>query len=504
MALKKTKQVAEFGDFQTPDDLAAQVLSMVRQLGFSPTSIIEPSCGRGAFLYAAAAAFPQAKLIGVDLNEGYLAFARQRLPNHRSLILTHQSFFSYDWVAGIEALSEPILILGNPPWVTNAELGTLGSDNLPAKSNFQNMKGFDALTGKSNFDISEWMLLQNVNWLRIKNGSLAVLCKTAVARKILAHVWKSGIAIADARIYRIDALAWFGAAVDACLFVITIDGKTGCNECAIYPSLNSSAADSHMGFIDHTLIANVELYRKFQDLRGLSKTYTWRSGLKHDCSKVMELTRTPDGLMNGFGESVDIEETYLYPLIKSSDIAGVRQKVREKFVIVTQRKIGEETSSIARVAPRTWAYLQKHQAQLSGRSSVIYRNKPDFCVFGIGDYSFTPWKIAISGLYKKFVFRLYGNDIGKPIIFDDTAYFLPFETREHAQSVLEMLNSEAAQQFLAATVFWDEKRPITVELLKRLDIIKLATHLRRSQELDLDRSVGPRGRDSDLQHQLFA
>lgn len=501
---KKTKQIAEFGDFQTPDDLAVRVLSKVATLVELPATVIEPSCGRGAFLSAAASTFPRARFIGVDINSDYLEHTRQRLSGCQNLALKCESFFTHDWAAQIGGLTEPLLVLGNPPWVTSAELGALGSANLPAKSNFQNMKGFDALTGKSNFDISEWMLLQNVEWLRVRNGALAVLCKTAVARKILTSIWKRGIAIADARIYRIDALAHFGAAVDACLFFIAVNGKASCNECAIYMSLDSDTPESHIGFIEHALVARTETYKRYQDLRGLNKAYTWRSGLKHDCSKVMELTQTADGLVNGFGEVVDVEDDYLYPLVKSSDIAGARQVARQKFVIVTQRFIGEETAPIAAQAPRTWAYLQKHRAALSGRTSVIYRNKPDFSVFGVGDYSFAPWKIAISGLYKKLLFRLYGSDLGKPIIFDDTAYFLPFQTHQSAQNVLEMLQSQPAQQFLESMVFWDEKRPITVELLKRIDIKKLALRLGRSDQFVLDREIKPHGGDVDLQHRLFA
>jgi len=40
-------------------------------------------------------------------------------------------------------------------------LGIWNSDNLPPKSNFQKRRGFEAVTGKSKFDISEWMLLQH-------------------------------------------------------------------------------------------------------------------------------------------------------------------------------------------------------------------------------------------------------------------------------------------------------------------------------------------------------
>jgi len=38
----------------------------------------------------------------------------------------------------------------NPPWVTNSQLSALNSNNLPAKSNFKQAKGIDAITGKQN------------------------------------------------------------------------------------------------------------------------------------------------------------------------------------------------------------------------------------------------------------------------------------------------------------------------------------------------------------------
>lgn len=504
MAPSKPKHIAEFGDFQTPDALANEVLALLRRLGMSPRSIFEPSCGRGAFLAAAAETFPDAKLFGLDINQSYLSHTAKRLASNARLQLAHESFFEHDWSTHIERADAPLLILGNPPWVTNAELGTLGSANLPAKSNFQNLKGLDAVTGKSNFDISEWMLLQNIEWLCRKPGMLAVLCKTAVARKIVAAAWKRNIPLADARIYRIDALEHFGAAVDACLFVIQIDGINSVLECAIYASLQSRDPERKIGFVDNSLISNVDIYHRYRNLRGVNRSYTWRSGVKHDCSKIMELDRTAYGLVNGLGQTVDIEDTYLFPLMKSSDIAGKRQKSRDKFVIVTQRFVGEDTRHIERDAPRTWRYLEDNRVALDRRTSVIYRNKPSFSMFGVGEYTFAPWKIAISGLYKKLAFQVYGAKHGKPICFDDTVYFLPFDTQEEAQNVLKILNTEEAQGLLESMVFWDEKRPITVDLLKRADIEKIAACLGRTHELPkFTTPYGQRRTKRALQASLF-
>lgn len=165
MARGKTAK-AEFGDFQTPLSLAREVCAVIQRTGFSPASVVEPSCGRGSFLQAALEAFPGARhLLGADRDSGHVQEAKTLLhrtkPDQPAQIL-QADFFHADWPSLIAALPQPLLILGNPPWVTNAALGSLSSTNLPEKANHDNLPGIDALTGKSNFDISEWMLRQNL------------------------------------------------------------------------------------------------------------------------------------------------------------------------------------------------------------------------------------------------------------------------------------------------------------------------------------------------------
>ena len=82
-----------------------------------------------------------------------------------------EDFFEKDWPGTLDGLLEPILVIGNPPWVTNSAVGALGGSNLPVKSNFQRLNGLDAITGKSNFDISEWMLLPSPRMALRTGGS---------------------------------------------------------------------------------------------------------------------------------------------------------------------------------------------------------------------------------------------------------------------------------------------------------------------------------------------
>jgi hypothetical protein len=97
-----------------------------------------------------------------------------------------------------------------------------------------------------------------------------------------------------------------------------------------------------------------------------------------------------------------------------------------------------------------------------------------FALFGIGDYTFAPWKVAVSGLHRTARFSLIGPVDGKPVLFDDASYFLPFENEKEARMVTAILNSPVCQQFLASLVFTDSKRPITVELLQRLNLHAIA------------------------------
>lgn len=483
MALKqrKTKAIAEFGDFQTPPALALAATKVLARLGIQPRSIVEPTCGKGSFVVAAAACFPQATSItGVDINQAHLNAAKAAIDSAR-VELRQGDFFRLDWQGIVTKAGEPWLVIGNPPWVTSAELGAIESDNLPEKSNFHGRMGIEAITGKSNFDISEWMLLRYLDWLNGRTGTIAVLCKTAVARKILLHVWKKGVRVQSARIYKIDALAHFGAAVDACFFVLELSPQSHTLSCDMFNSLEDTAPASTLGFLDGHIITDVAAFNRQRELLGPESHYVWRSGIKHDCSKVMELVPSNSGYVNGLDEVTALENIFLFPMLKSSDIGNGRIHCRG-VMLVTQQTVGEDTSQIRYEAPKTWSYLQNHAELLDKRGSVIYKNKPSFSIFGVGPYSFAPWKIAVSGFYKTLKFVKVGPLDERPVVFDDTIYFLPCWSEKEASFIEALLASDQAREFFHSMVHWDEKRPITVEILKRLSIRKLAAAVGREEE----------------------
>lgn len=484
----KTRAKIEFGDFQTPPELAREVCALLTRLAVEADYVIEPTCGVGAFLVAGAEVYPKAQLLGWDINSDYIEQTRQALtdvgPNSR-VKLCQQDFFSHDWSKELSELHGNLLILGNLPWVTNTTVSGMNGGNLPNKENFQGLRGIEALTGKSNFDISEWMLIQLIKALRGRAATIAMLCKTSTARKLLRFAWRNDGRIASASLHRIDAKKHFGASVDACLLLATT-GEAGPAEAKVFPDLSATRATNTLGIVGQDLVFDIHRYRAMKHLEGLSP-YQWRSGVKHDCASVMELRSEGTSLYNKLDEVVSIEADHLFPFLKCSDLANHRI-VPARFVVVTQKRVGDDTSGIETKAPRTWHYLDSHRHLFEARKSSIYSSGMPFALFGIGDYAFAPWKVAVSGLHSTARFSAIGPVEGKPVFFDDASYFLPFQTEQEARVVASILNSTPCQNFLLSLIFTDSKRPITVDLLQRLNLHAIAVEAGMADEWIATRS----------------
>jgi len=316
----------EYGDFQTPLSLARRVVALVAQREERICTVIEPTCGVGAFLQAAVERFGAApQYWGFDVNADYVGAARAAVATIGSFAanIERRDFYTTHWEQFLGQQTGPLLIIGNPPWITNAAMGVIKGTNLPSKSNFQRHHGLDAKTGKANFDISEWMLVRLLQALQGSEAAIAMLCKTATARKVLHHAWVHGLRAARSSLHLIDASTEFGVSVDACLFYT----HTGLAECepqaTVYGSLSFDQPLKTFGLSAGDLVSDVQAYRELSDLDGLEYR-KWRSGVKHDAAQVMEFTCMDGSFVNGFGERCELENDYMFPLLKSSDLANGR------------------------------------------------------------------------------------------------------------------------------------------------------------------------------------
>jgi hypothetical protein len=474
---------AEYGDFQTNIDLANDVTKHLTLKKISTEIIIEPTCGKGNFIIASLQNFNHIEnIFGIEIYKPYVWETKFNLinfflenPKTKKPIISicHCNVFDFDFKEIATKFSNKnILIIGNPPWVTNSKLGSLNSLNIPKKSNFKNHSGLDAMTGKGNFDIAEFITLKMISTFQKMKGHLLLLIKNSVIKNIVFEQQKNQYEISSIEKYCIDSKKEFNVSVEASLFYCELNAipKFDCKEFNFY---NRQSSYQRFGWLNEKFVSNIDTYNNTKEIDG-ECPFIWRQGLKHDCSSVMELDKINGHYINGLNEEIKLEEELVYGILKSSDLKNTVITQTRKFTIVTQRKVGQETKYIKYDYPKTYQYLIDHQANFDARKSSIYNNKPLFSIFGIGDYSFKPYKVAISGLYKTFHFTLILPQGTKPVMLDDTCYLIGFDKIEFAVYALILLNSNITMQFLQSVTFADAKRTFTKDVLMRINLLELA------------------------------
>ena len=474
---------AEYGDFQTNEDLANKVTLNLISKNISPKVVIEPTCGKGNFIIASLKKFDSiSSIFGIEIYKPYVwetkfniinFYLENPKKNKIEILISHCNVFDFDFKKiAIQFSLEEILIIGNPPWVTNSMLGSLNSTNLPRKNNFKKHSGLDAMTGKGNFDIAEFITMSLIDTFQNINGNLLLLVKNSVVKNIVFDQKKRNFKIGNIQKHSIDCKKEFNVSVEASLFYCKLNSAPEFN-CKEFNFYDNKKCIQNFGWLENKFVSNIDTYNNTKEIDGESP-FVWRQGLKHDCSNIMELDKVNGHYVNGLNEEIKLESDLVYGILKSSDLKNTVINQTRKYTIVTQKKVGQDTKYIKSEFPKTYGYLIDHLSNFDARKSSIYNNKPSFSIFGIGDYSFKPYKVAISGLYKTFHFTLVLPQNDKPVMLDDTCYLIGFEKIEFAIYSLILLNSKTAMQFLKSITFADAKRTFTKDVLMRIDLLKLA------------------------------
>ena len=134
----------EFGDFQTPLLLVDAVLQCLTSSGKEWSRVIEPTCGRGNFIEGLLKlAQPPEEIQGIEVQEAHAKCAsRVAIQSARTrVVIQRANLFDLRLQRDVQWSGKgPLLVVGNPPWVTNAELGSLESSNLPVKTNLKGLQ----------------------------------------------------------------------------------------------------------------------------------------------------------------------------------------------------------------------------------------------------------------------------------------------------------------------------------------------------------------------------
>ena len=169
---------------------------------------------------------------------------------------------------------------------------------------------------------------------------------------------------------------------------------------------------------------------------------------------------------------MDLEETYLFPMLKSSHVAkgaASEKPLHARDAAHCRRRHGLDTTDRA----RTWDYLNAHAGLLNKRGSSIYRNRPPFSIFGVALHVRAlegrhQWLLQKAGVRNRWSVQRQARRTGRHFLL----LALPDESAGRVPGLAPQLWDGEA--FYKGFVFWDSKRPITADLLRRLDLRRLA------------------------------
>ena len=164
-------------------------------------------------------------------------------------------------------------------------------------------------------------------------------------------------------------------------------------------------------------------------------------------------------------------------------------------MIVTQLRIGEETASLEQRAPRLWALPPEPRgAILGGGSRRSTGGQPPFAIFGVGPYSFAPYKVAVSGLHTSGTVPgdRPGGRAGRSCS-TTPATCSPAGRPDEAAVLAALCNDPITLDVIRSLSFGDAKRPVTKGLLQRIDLSAILDRADRAELVGPGRGRAARG-----------
>ena len=168
-----------------------------------------------------------------------------------------------------------------------------------------------------------------------------------------------------------------------------------------------------------------------------------------------------------------IENNFLYPLLRSSDVLGKWQTRTELGIIVPQNPEkpieGFPESEMKRHYPKTYEYLNAFKSYLSSRKPP---SDPFYTLYDVGSYTFAPWKVVWLRPAKRLDAAVVGMRSGKAIIPQETITLVALDDENEAHYVCALINSSIGNLKAIQSGHAGTKSFGSPEVLERLSIPK--------------------------------
>ncbi|UPW01444.1 SAM-dependent methyltransferase [Halorussus gelatinilyticus] len=498
------------GEYHTPRGVAELAVDALDVDDYEGATFLDPGCGSGVFpsvcierkIAAMDDRSPEeilanvtSTVVGIDLNP--VAVTSTKLHYLLSLLpvleaadgedapreielpvfltdalgLTREDDLSLDGEAFDPAAD---YLVGNPPWIPWSRLPERVKarwrelDDDPDAPDLLPHEGAASRLGFANDDVSLPFVWVCIDRYLNDGGGASFVLKRAVSKgpagKLLRTLRVGDRPLALSRVHDFDRLRPFGEQVgaNAAVYALRADADpefpvetTAWTEPeGSERSPDFSSADAMARSLDREATALVPVdegdatsawVRADAERAALGEcAHRIRHGVKDDAQAVFSIDRE---------RLADLEDEFVYPYVKSRHVVKYGLFGHE-LRLVPLRKANEDNEAELRDQyPKTYDYLESHRESLESRSSSWLDKGPFYNVFGLGDYTWSEYKVAWCRLGFKPHFAVVSTvedeDVGeKPVVPGDHFMFVGTDSEAEAHFLCALLNSAPYQRSL--------------------------------------------------------
>ncbi|WP_117368105.1 N-6 DNA methylase [Natrarchaeobaculum sulfurireducens] len=490
----------QLGEYYTPSGVAQLSVGELTVNDYETDTFLDPGCGSGIFLATCIDEKREAleddlspkalvdaiteTVFGVDLNpvavkSAKLSYLLSLLPLLEeasvdrlelpvfladSLKLTRDDQIQF----GGEVLELSVdHLVGNPPWITWGNLSEQVRDAWREKYVKQldllPHQGVETRLGHANDDISVPFIWVCIHHYLNKNGHASFVLKRDImkgpAGRLLRTQRVNSRPVAVRHVHDFNRLQPFGddVGVHSAIYTLRADSKpefpivaTSWKKVSGKPSFTSVDVMRETLKHEETGMIPVEeddpsssWVREDAENRALGECeHDIRHGVKDDATDVYSIDRDQLG---------DLEPDFVYPYLKSKHVVKYGLFGHELHLVPIKKANEDNETEIQNNCPKTYEYLKSHRQALEDRSSTWLDKGTFYNVFGLGEYTWSDYKVVWCRLGFKPHFTVVSTvddeDLGeKMVVPGDHFMFISTDDEYEAHFLCGLLNSSIYQK----------------------------------------------------------
>ncbi|WP_436902166.1 N-6 DNA methylase [Halovenus halobia] len=506
------------GEYYTPRGLAELAVESL-SADESEASYLDPGCGSGVFLWvclerkrraladrspAAVVEHATESVLGIDTNPvavltsklSYLlalgdclqAVDQIELPVFctDALGLSRDRPLSYRGQPFQPTVDN---LVGNPPWLTwdrlDEELKHSLRERDVERLGLLPHDGASSRLGHSNDDLSVPFVWVCLDRYLDTNGAASVVLKrdllTGPAGAVLRRLSAGDRSLAVEQIHDFAGLAPFGGQVgaDAAVYTLRADSDSSFPvETTIWTEDGNPAFDSLSAMTDTlarttTSVAPLDpedqaaaWVRTDGDHGAVGQcAHEIRHGVKDDAEAVFGLDR----------DQLDhLEPDRVFPYLKSRHIVKYGLFGHDLRLVPVEKADEDNEAHLREHTPATYEYLDNHREQLADRASSWLDSGRFYNIFGVGEYTWAPYKVVWCRLGFKPHFAVVST-VSDPVLGEklvvpgDHCMFISLDNERDAHALCALLNSAVYQRSLRE-IAGDGKSSLSKAVVSELEL----------------------------------